>query len=91
LPEDRERDLLEMRAASSLGWRFFQLHGSTEAAFPSEEKAKELAMGLDEKAALDEILLNLQAFFALNNDMRKASEQSRAVFRCSNTWRRPSD
>jgi len=79
LPESRERELLEMRAARSLGWKLFQIEGATDAAVPLLESSREIAARLDEKAYLAEVLVALQSLFLMRSDLRQASEQFRAI------------
>lgn len=76
LPESRERDLLEMRAALGLGW---QLHrdGSTDASLPHLEKARQLAALLNDKASLAEALVRLEAVSLVRGELRSASEHAR--------------
>jgi DNA-binding winged helix-turn-helix (wHTH) protein len=79
LPESRERDLLEMRAARTLGWKLFQIQGATDAAVPLLERSRDLAARLDAKAYLAEVLVALQSLFLMRSDLRQASEQYRAI------------
>jgi tetratricopeptide (TPR) repeat protein len=78
LPDSRERELLEMRAARSLGWTLFQVEGATDAAIPLLERSKQIAERLDEKPYLAEVLVALQSLLLMRSDLRKASEQARA-------------
>ncbi|MBX3220627.1 MAG: AAA family ATPase [Labilithrix sp.] len=78
VPESRERELLEMRAARSLGWKLFQVEGATDAAVPLLERSREIAARLDDKPYLAEVLVALQGLFLMRSDLRKASEQFRA-------------
>jgi DNA-binding winged helix-turn-helix (wHTH) protein len=79
LPESRERDLLEMRAARCLGWKLFQIQGATDAAIPLLERSRELAARLDEKSYLAEVLVALQSLFLMRSDLGQAREQFRAI------------
>jgi hypothetical protein len=79
LPETREREVLEMRAKLLLGWRLCQRDGSTDAAVPLLERARDLATRLDDQAALAEALIRLESVWMVRGDMRKAREQARAA------------
>jgi tetratricopeptide (TPR) repeat protein len=63
----------------SLGWTLFQVDGTTDAALPLVEKARDLAKRLDDKGALAEAHGILQAFYLARSDLRNASEQGRLV------------
>jgi DNA-binding winged helix-turn-helix (wHTH) protein len=79
LPESRERNLLEMHAKRTLGWRLFQRDGSTDAAVPLVERSRELATALEDGATLAEILLRLGSLFMVRGDMVKAGQHVRAA------------
>ena len=79
LPESRERDLLEMRAKLSLGWRLFHHDGSTDAALPLLEGSCDLATSLGEKASLAEALIRLEFVCMVRGDIGKAREHARAA------------
>ena len=79
LPETRERNLLEMRAKQTLGWRLFQRDGSTDTAVPLVERSRELAALLEENAALAETLLRLGSLFMVRGDMVTASRHVHAA------------
>ena len=79
LPENRERDLLEMRAKLPLGWRLFQRDGSTDAALPMLERCRDLASSLGEKASLVEALIRLEFVCLLRGDIGKARDYARAA------------
>ncbi len=79
LPHSRDRDVLEMRAKRTFGWRLFQRDGSTDAALPLVERARELATLLGEKATLAEALLRLGSLCMVRGEMGKASQHVRAA------------
>ena len=79
LPETRDRDLLEMRAKLPLGWRICQRDGSTDAAPPLLERARELAARLDDQPALAEALVRLESVSMVQGDVGKAREYARAA------------
>jgi DNA-binding winged helix-turn-helix (wHTH) protein len=79
LPEGRDRDLVEMRATHRLGWKLFQRDGSTDAALPALGRARELAMRLDDKPSLGDILVRLTSLSMVHGDMRNAGEYARAA------------
>lgn len=79
LPASRERDLLEMRAKLPLGWRLFQRDGSTSAAEPLLERARDLAATMREEASLAEGLVRLEGVCMVRGDMVKATQHARAA------------
>jgi hypothetical protein len=79
LPETRERDMLEMRAALGLGWRLYERDGLTDGALPMLEKARQLAARLDDTASLAEVLVRLVVLGMVGGDLRAATEHARAV------------
>ncbi len=79
LPENRERDVLGMRAALGLGWRLYERDGLTAGALPMLEKARELAARLDDKASLAEVLIRLEVLGVVRGDLRAASDHARAA------------
>jgi len=79
LPENRERDVLGMRAALGLGWRLYERDGLTDGALPMLEKARELAARLDDKASLAEVLIRLEVLGVVRGDLRAASDHARAA------------
>jgi predicted ATPase len=79
LPEGRERDLLELRAKLPLSWRLFQRDGTTEAALPLLERARELAASLGETASLAEAHVRLESLFLVRGETGKAREHARAA------------
>ncbi len=78
-PEGRDRDALELRVSLSQGWSVFQANGRVEVAIPLMERAKELAVRLDDKGSLGEALIRLETMHMVRGDLREASEQVRAV------------
>lgn len=79
LPAGPEHDRLEMRMTRALGWKVFQLHGITDAAVPLLERSRELATRLDDRAHLAEVVMALQSLYLMRSELRKASDQYRAI------------
>jgi DNA-binding winged helix-turn-helix (wHTH) protein len=79
LPLSRERDLLEMRAKLSFGWRLFHRDGSTDAALPLLERSRDLAASLGEQESLAEALIRLEFVCLVRGDIGTAREHARAA------------
>jgi DNA-binding winged helix-turn-helix (wHTH) protein/tetratricopeptide (TPR) repeat protein len=78
-PESRARDVLELRVLLSQGWSLFQANGRADVAVRLMQRAKELAGRLEDKAALGEALIRLEAIRMVQGDLREASEHARAL------------
>jgi predicted ATPase/DNA-binding winged helix-turn-helix (wHTH) protein len=79
MPPSRERDVLELRCARTLGWSLFQVTGRGDRAVPTLQRAKELAVCLEDKASLGEATIRLAAVLMAQGRLREASEQTRGL------------
>jgi DNA-binding winged helix-turn-helix (wHTH) protein/tetratricopeptide (TPR) repeat protein len=79
LPESPEREALELRALLRLGWRVFQREGKTDGALGILEKTRALAARVDDKEALAEALIRLEAISMVRGDLRKATEYAQGA------------
>ncbi|HEX3774194.1 MAG TPA: AAA family ATPase [Polyangiaceae bacterium] len=78
-PQSRDRDVLELRVSLNHGWSIFQGSGHVEVAIPLLQRAKELAVRLEDTAALGEALIRLETIHIVQGELREASAQAGAL------------
>jgi DNA-binding winged helix-turn-helix (wHTH) protein/tetratricopeptide (TPR) repeat protein len=79
LPASRERDALELRSLLGLGLRRFQAYGSADEAIPTLQRASKMAIQLDDKATLVDVLVRLEGMHLMRGELREVEEIATAL------------